>query len=424
MKHSHEEIELVNGSKVLLLDVPGSTVVNLVAGFNAGYMCAEPGLSELPHLMEHTVVGANAKFPTMKDFEAEIEKNGAANNAFTSQFFLGYEMECASFEFDRILELLTTEITTPAFKPIEITAEMGNVREELNRNLTNYSRVAYDQIASATLGRHTTDDGLASLDGITRDKILDYYHKTHTARNLKFIFAGAIKENRKYFDTLNDQLSKLKAGRHIPIVKETPKHQSKPLLIHKDIPQLYYQFTQYGPTLPLSDDPALEILGIILTGRYKSWILGEARDRGLAYFVNSGADTGIHYSSFSVMYNATPSNTPDLFKLIADKMALAVKGEFTETEVKEAKNLLIGRRLRQHKTPGNLVNWYLYDYLTRSRVNDFYESIAMIEKITVSDLARAIKRIFAKPCWGLSLVGDIDEKQANELNDTLATIWR
>lgn len=424
MKHSHTELKLANGSRALLLDIPGSTVVNLVAGFNAGYMCAEPKLSELPHLMEHTVVGANAKFPTMKDFEAEIEKNGAANNAFTSEFFLGYEMECASFEFDRILELLSAEITTPAFKPIEITAEMGNVREELNRNLTNYSRVAYDQIAKATLGRHTTEDGLESLDRITRDHIVDFYSSTHTAKNLKLIFAGAIKENRKHFDNLNEMLGELKPGRHIPIKKESPKHQPKPLLVQKDIPQLYYQFTQYGPALPLTDEPALEILGIILTGRYKSWILGEARDRGLAYFVNSGADTGIHYSSFSVMYNATPSNTPDLFKLIADKMALAVKGEFTDTEVEEAKNLLIGRRLRQYKTPGNLVNWYFYDYLSRGRINDFYESIEVIKKIKAEDLAQAIKRIFAKPCWGLSLVGDIDDKQASELNETLATIWR
>lgn len=424
MKHTHTELSLPNGAQVLLLDIPGSTVVNLVAGFNAGYMCADPKLCELPHLMEHTVVGANAKYPTMKDFEAEIEKNGAANNAFTSQFFLGYEMECASFEFERILGLITTEITSPAFKPIEIAAEMGNVREELNRNLTNYSRVAYDQIANLTLGRHTTEDGLASLDKITREDIVDYYKQTHTANNLKFIFAGAIKENRKHFDNLNTLLSKLKSGSHIPIKKETPKHQTKPLLIQKDIPQLYYQFTQYGPTLPLTDEPALEILGIILTGRYKSWILGEARDRGLAYFVNSGADTGIHYSSFSVMYNATPENTPELFKLIANKIAKAVRGEFSTEEVEEAKNLLIGRRLRQYKTPGNLVNWYFYDYLSRKRVNDFYESIEVIKKIKPTDLAKATKRIFAEPCWGLSLVGDINEKQAKELHDTLRTIWQ
>lgn len=424
MKHTHSELKLSNGSRALLIDIPGSNVVNMVAGFNAGYMCAELGLAELPHLMEHTVVGANAKFATMKDFEAEIEKNGAANNAFTSQYFLGYEMECASFEFERILDLLTTEITTPAFKPVEIAAEIGNVREELNRNLTNYGRVAYDQLAKKTLGRFTTQDGLNSLESITRADIEAFYRTTHTARNLHFIFAGDINSNRKLFNSLEAQLAALPLGKRIAIKRESPKHQSAPLLQSLDIPQLYYHFWQHGPALPVSDEPALEILGIILTGRYKSWILGEARDRGLAYYVGSGSDTGIHNSNFSIMYNATPANMPDLFRLIADKMALAISGQFTETEVEEAKNLLIGRRLRQYKTPGNLVSWYFYDFLARDRVNDFNTAISSIEKITPADLARVTAKIFAKPNWGLSLVGNINDAQANELHQILGTMWR
>lgn len=424
MKHTYSELKLANGSRALLIDIPGSHVVNMVAGFNAGYMCAELDKAELPHLMEHTVAGANAKYASMKDFEAEIEKNGASNNAFTSHFFLGYEMECASFEFSRILELLTTEITTPAFKPIEIAAEVGNVREELNRNLTNYGRVAYDQLAKKTLGRFSTEDGLSSLDSISRDDIIAYYRKTHTARNLRFIFAGDIKNNRKNIKLLESQLSAMPTGKRIPIVSEKPMHQQKPILKNVDIPQLYYHFWQHGPALPVSDEPALEILGIILTGRYKSWILGEARDRGLAYYVGSGSDTGIYHSNFSIMYNATPQNVPDLFRLIADKMSLAIAGQFTETEVDEAKNLLIGRRLRQYKTPGNLVSWYFYDFLGRDRINDFNDAIESIRKITPTDLARVTAKIFAKPNWGLSLVGNISESEAQELHGILGTMWR
>lgn len=396
----------------------------MVAAFNAGYMFVDPKLYELPHLLEHTVVGANAQYPTMKDFEATVEQNGAASNAFTSHYFLGYEMECAAFEFERILKLLSLEISTPAFNPLEIAAETGNVRAELTRNLTNYGRVAYEQLQSKMVGRRTANDGLNSLEHITRSDILAYYNRTHTGKNLRFIFAGSLSDNRAYIKHLGALLESVSSGKRLALKKETPVHLDKPVLARVQIPQLYYQFTQYAPTLPLEYEPALEVLGIILTGRYKSWILGEARDRGLAYFVNSSSDTGLYFSSFSMMYNVTPDNAAELFRLIADKLRLAAEGKFPEAEVEEAKRLLIGRRLLQYKTPANFVSWYLYDYLARDRIVDFFKALDAIKQIQAKDIAKATALLFAKPKWGLSLVGDITPARARKLHGILAEIWK
>ena len=423
MRHFLSETKFKNGAKALLINIPNTNVVNMVAAFNAGYMFAEPRLYELPHLLEHTVVGANAAYETMKDFEAAVEQNGAASNAFTSHYFLGYDMECAAFEFERILKLLCLEIATPAFKPIEIAAETGNVRAELTRNLTNYDRVAYEALMARSLGRRTATDGLRSLEKITRQDVLNYYQQTHVSKNLRLIFAGAITEQRAAIEHLGEMLEGMQPGQRLAIAQEKPQHVPQAVLNKADIPQLYYQFSQYAPPLPLKYEPALEVLGIILTERYKSWIMGEARDRGLAYYVASTSDIGLHYSSFSLMYNVTPDNAEELFQLIAEKLRLAAKGVFDQEEVEEAKRLLIGRRLRQYKTPGNFVQWYLYDYLVRDRVYDFHKALEAIKRIRVKDLTAATDKLFAKPKWGLSLVGNISPARARKLHQILSHIW-
>lgn len=332
-------------------------------------------------------------------------------------------MECAAFEFQRILDLLAVEISTPQFLPKEIDAEIGNVREELNRNLTNYPRVAYDALLKASLGRTTTEESLASLSDTTREAIVSYYHRTHTTRNLRFVFAGAIKPYRALIGDFQLSLGAMNRGKRLDIPREKPIQVEGPILVKKDIPQLYYRFTQFGPPLPQKLEPALEILEILLTGRYKSWILGEARDRGLAYTVGSGADRGVHYSHYWVGAFTTPDNSVDLFKLIAAKIKDAKQGKFNKQEVSEAKQLLIGRRMRQYKTPGHLLDWYAHEFFARDRVDDFHRSLEDIKELTLGDLRDATKRIFSKPQWGVSLVGSISEAQAQELYSILGDIW-
>lgn len=424
MRHSVKQVQLKGGAKGLLVDVPGSSVISMVVGFNAGWVYADKKLPELPHLMEHLVVGANSRYPTMKDFEAAVEKNGAANNAFTTPYFLGYEMECAAFEFERILELLAVEISTPEFKPIEIAAETGNVREELSRNLNEYSRVTYDSLVHKTLGYPTVEQSLNSLDKTTRDDIIDYYRRTHSLNNLRFIFAGALRKQKGYLRQFDQLLASMNKGRRLQLPKEEPKHLNQPVLVKKDISQLYYRFSQYGPVLDWKDQVALDILSVILTGRYKSWILGEARDRGLAYYIGSSGSAGPHFSSFNLSAYTTPANSLELFRLIADKLAQARRGDFDPAEIDEAKQLLVGRRLRQYKTPSHLINWYFDDYFSYERINRFERSLEQIKKIQIADLVRVTEHVWGKPHWGLSLVGKISEAQAKRLYGSLATIWK
>ena len=60
MKHSIEEVHLKNGARGLLIDAPGSAVINIKMIFRAGNkFVKKPEIYEVAHLMEHMAFGRN-----------------------------------------------------------------------------------------------------------------------------------------------------------------------------------------------------------------------------------------------------------------------------------------------------------------------------------------------------------------------------
>jgi len=131
MKHTVEKITLKNGAEGLFIHVPDAMVFDYDIYFRAGEYLVNPEQWEVPHLMEHVLLGANELFPSSRDFHAEMEKNGAYSNASTGIYDITYEVECADFEWDRVFELLLQAITKPLFLKDEFASEYGNVEEEL-----------------------------------------------------------------------------------------------------------------------------------------------------------------------------------------------------------------------------------------------------------------------------------------------------
>ena len=78
--------------------------------------------------------------PKARDFQAELEKNGAYSNATTGVYDITYEAECADFEWDRVLGCCCLAITKPLFLDEEFKAEFGNVEEEMAARSNNHFR--------------------------------------------------------------------------------------------------------------------------------------------------------------------------------------------------------------------------------------------------------------------------------------------
>jgi predicted Zn-dependent peptidase len=198
MKHSVSELTLKNGLKGLLIHIPDAQVMTFDLNFRAGEYLVDPKKWEVPHLMEHILLGANQQFPRARDFQAEIEKNGAYSNASTSVYDITYEAECADFEWERILELLLVSITEPLFLKEEFLAEFGNVREELTARANNHFRhLSLALRESYGFLAKTDQERLRLMKNVHLKDIRAHYESTHTSSNMRFVIAGNITPKRR-----------------------------------------------------------------------------------------------------------------------------------------------------------------------------------------------------------------------------------
>src|ERR1700744_4947905 len=168
MRHIVNEVILKNGAKGLLIHIPNASVMTFDFNFRAGEYLVEPDKWEVPHLMEHVLLGANELIPKARDFQAELEKNGAYSNASTGVYDITYEGECADFEWSRVLGLLLTAISKPLFLEEEFKAEFGNVKEEMAAHSNNhFRRLGLEMRKSLGLTAKSDIERLELMDNVT-----------------------------------------------------------------------------------------------------------------------------------------------------------------------------------------------------------------------------------------------------------------
>jgi len=215
----------------------------------------EKGIYETAHLMEHMAFGANAKFKSEQEYEAEFTKNGAYHNAFTSDLSMVYVADCADFEWDRVLELQRVAICQPKFNEDELVSEKGNVKSELTGYLNNHNRVLWPKIQQL-LGEdvYTYWQRIQTIQNVAIKDIREHYRRTHTSDNMRFVVAGKLHGRKAHIQRMLEEWQ-LSRGERFDVPRDE-LHSGNPTLIRrKEASNLTFGLTM---TLPreLSDDEA------------------------------------------------------------------------------------------------------------------------------------------------------------------------
>ncbi len=427
MKHTVTEYHLSGGAQGLIINVPSSDVVNILVRFNSGYQFADQSVYEVPHVMEHLLATVTRKYAGPNQFMIEAQKNGAYVNATTSVRANGYVYECADFELDRILGLVEEQLVRPLFVAKALAAEIGNVREELTRSTTQHGAVCNIRLNERAYPGQTKDyeARLAQLDQITLAAVEGHYHRTYTAANARFYVAGSFGDNgAKVLKRLERVFAQLPQGERLVPSRAIGRDVPEPIVTVRDIGQIYYALDRYAGELDERQQSALRVLGLVLTGGFGSRILGEARQRGLAYGVSAGGYAEAGNSAFGFGGYVTPPNATPLFELMARQLRAVAEGGVTTEELAAAQTLGVGSIKRSHQTAGDMLGWYVNRYDRDEGVHEFYEYLAALEAVTRAEVAAVAKLFMTAPAGGLSLVGPVEAEQAGKFRRIFTDAWK
>lgn len=415
MKHQVHEHRLASGARGLVVDVPGSAVVNVRVTFHSGYQFSDHASYEVPHIMEHLLATVTQRHSQPNAFMIDAQKNGAYVNASTSADTNEYIYEFAAFELERMLNLIEEQVCEPLFAEEPFTAETSNVREELTRNTTQHMSVCSMALAEksypqAWLGYEAR---ISQLKNIRLAQLEEHYGRTHTAANARFYVAGAFADGgREVAQRLERIFARLPRGQRLLPSRARGKDVPLPVVNERDIDQIYYRSGIYFGELTDHERCALSILRMLMVGGMGSRVLGEARRRGLAYSVGAMGHSEPGNSSFGFGGYVTPVHADDLFEVIARHMTAVAAGEATPDELAAAQDLLVGSITRSTQTAGDILSWYTDRYDEADEVRDFDAGLAELRTVTLGEVTKLAQVIVAAKPRGASFVGRVSAGQA------------
>lgn len=427
MRHTVHEVQLKNGAKGLLVHIPNASVMTFDVNFRAGEYLVDEKKWEVPHLMEHVLLGANELIPRARDFQAELEKNGAYSNASTGVYDITYETECADFEWDRVLGLLMVAITKPLFLDEEYQAEYGNVQEEMAaRSNNHFRRLSLEMRESLGLIAKTDNERLELMENVTVDDVREHYKKTHYTHNMRFIIAGNLNAARQETITrLLESIDLPKDGKRFALPAENPRKLPKPVYVPNDtVENLYFYidtFMQRRLTDPETD--ALNLVNTMLTETLYSKILGTAREHGLVYGMNSGLSHTRDASNWWFGAQVSDKNAPKLLDIIVEELGKVMAGDIDDADIESTKQYALGRFQRSAQTVGGTASGYATRYFFDEVIDNYYKVPERIRAVTKEQIVDVANAMFAENLWGFGVLGNCGEVFVHELQNQLAPLW-
>jgi predicted Zn-dependent peptidase len=427
MRHNVTEIKLKNRAKGLLIHIPDASVMTFDINFRAGEYLVEPHKWEVPHLMEHVLLGANELIPRARDFQAELERNGAYSNAATGVYDITYEAECADFEWDRVLGLLLVAIARPLFLKDEFKAEFGNVQEEMAaRSNNHFRRLSLEMRRELGLIAKTDAERLELMSNVHVDDVRDHYKRTHFTPNMRFIVAGNLTPlRREAVANLFENIDMPSKGKRFALPHERPHFLKSPVYVANDTVENLYFYIDTFMRRRLSDPEtdALNLVNTMLTETLYSKILGTARERGLVYGMSSGLSQTRDASNWWFGAQVSDKNAVALMNIVVEELSKVVRGEISKEEIEATKQYALGRFQRSAQTVGGTAGGYSGRYFFDEVIENFYQIPARIKAVTKDDIVNITREMFTEKVWGIGVLGNCGEAFADELRGQLETLW-
>ncbi len=426
LKHRVEHVKLESGLEGLIIDTPKTGVVVAEVSFRAGEFMLPKDKWETAHLLEHVLLGANKSFAKARDFQASIEQNGAYSNASTSVYDVTYEVECADFEWQRVLGILYDAISTPLFLQEEFDTEKSNVREELISRSNNHFRHLNLGLRQAMGMCSLTDpERLELLDGVSRDDLVEHYKKTHTLPNARFIIAGNFKGNyAEPIELIESRLKLLKRGERIPMPDESPYTPDDPLVVRKpSVQNIYLYLDMYAKRVyNEKESHALDLVSTYLTETMYSRIFGTAREKGWVYGMGSGTAHMGSATGWWLGAQVSKTNSQPLLRLIRDECQNLREGVIDIEDFEAAKKHLLGKTMRSGQTAGGIVNSY-GKYYMNDEIEDLNKLPAKLESLKAKDCVAVFREMCDDNIWGFGALGSTSLVPARKLSDYASEIF-
>lgn len=274
---------LGNGLRVVHNYDASTAMVAVDVLYNVGSRDEDAEMTGLAHLFEHLMFGGSVN---VKHFDAEMERAGAMNNAWTSNDFTNFYSYAPAQNFETLLWLESDRMLSLAFSEETLEVQRHVVIEEfkqthLNRPYGDMMHLLRSLVYKTHPYRYPTiGKEPAHIEKVSLDDIKEFFFSHYSPQNAVLAVSGNVEPDKlrsaveKWF---GDIPSRTVTPRTYE--REAPMKDSRELTVKRVVPQtvvmLAYPMPGYGEKGYIECDLITDILSNGLSSRfYRRLILG------------------------------------------------------------------------------------------------------------------------------------------------------
>jgi len=399
------------GVRLAAFEMPGSlsTCVGLWIPTGARHESAK--LSGGFHFLEHMLFKGTARRNAFR-LSAAVEEVGGYINAFTAEDHTCIYAQASARHLPRLIDVITDKWLNPTFPAREVERERSVIREEIQMVVDQPAQHVEELLGLALYGRHPLGrpitGTLESVDGITRDDLVDLHKRSYLGGGLVLAAAGAV-TLPQLSALLESGMGGFRLGKKMirPQKWKGKNGNPEPVRIddgRSEQTHLALGFHTHGRRE--RERYALRILSVALGETMSSRLFQKLRERrGHCYSVNSSVNA--YDETGALVFDAAmdPSRiATSVASMIAELESIAEKG-LTKREFNRAREFTLGQLDLHLESPYNFMTWMGESLLAYDRIVPPEESRAGISAATPEEVQQIAHQCLNPENRALAVVG-------------------
>ena len=400
----HEIIELKNGLRVVIENIPYVKSISVGVWVGAGSYAETRANSGISHFIEHMMFKGTKK-RTPKEIAESIDDIGGQLNAFTSRDCTCYYAKVLSDHLDTAIDVLSDMLFNSLFDVNDISLEQGVVLEEINMYNDSPDELVHDLLMEKVWQGNSLGYSILgtskSLKKITREDILSYIENHYTPQNSIISVVGNF-DRDNLLSLINNAFGGWKSNGVVKKSPNTPRFTAGKYEISKDIEQTHlcvgYDALSRGHQLLYP----LMVVNTVLGSGMSSRLFQKIREeKGLVYSIYSYQSVFAKAGLFTIYAGMNPARLDEVSSLIFKEIEHLKNNGLSESEVAKSKEQLKGGLILGLESTSSRMNSYGQSLLLIDKIRTIDEMIEKIDSVNVSNVKQVIDLVFTQPATAI-----------------------
>ena len=386
--------QLPNGLTIIVREDHSAPVVSVQAWCKAGAIHEGDLLGAgMSHALEHMLFKGTDKRPGHR-IDQEVQEAGGQMNAYTSFDRTVYYIDAPNTGLNVAIDILCDIMCNATLPADELEKEKQVILREMDMNQDDPGRRASRRLFETAYTRSPyrfTIIGYPDIfNTLSREDLLDYYHRHYTPGNVFFVVTGDVKTEdvvAQIAEAYKDVKSRPVPNPYLP--SEPVQTAPRDLIEEAHVEVEHFHFSWHIPDVRHPDTAALDVLSVILGGGRSSRLYKEVREKkALALSADAWTYNPGNPGIFGMSGVTEPGKFADARTAMLAELNRLLDEPVSPEELNKAKKQFISGMLSTRKTMSGQAQELGSNWLAANDLSFSQRYLDRVQNLTVEDLQR------------------------------------